>query len=433
MKTDPVSEDKAKAVLTEAGCKNIVCPAGKAKVKLSDAGGLYLEVTANGSKRWFWRYRHDGKVRDLSIGQYCKPGSKAVVMTLKAARAARDEARKGKAAGIDPVQQRQLDNATAQVNNATTYAAVAREFHAVKKDSWSDDHGTKWLRSSELHLFGHIGTLPISAITAPALLAVLRKVEAKGTLSTAHDLLAVAGQVFRYGIQTGRCERNPAADLRGALKPHVAEHFAAIIDPLKAGELLRAIDHYSGQPTTQTALQLAALLFQRPGNIRAMEWTWIDLDGAMLTIPAQDMKRIKSAKINGPVHLVPLAAQAVALLKSLQPLSGHGRYVFPGARSHDRPMSESTVNAALRRMDFGTDDHVGHGFRAMARTMIAERVAGVPQGLVEHQLAHGKAGPLGSAYDRAEFMAQRVQMMQSWADYLDQLRAGAEVIQFKAA
>ena len=439
MKTDPVPSitpalgGKAKTTLTEAECKNITCPADKPKIKLGDDGGLYLEVTPNGSKRWFWRYRHDGKVRDLSLGQYCKPGSKAVLMTLKAARAARDEARKGKAGGVDPAQQRLLDKATAQINNATTYEAVAREFHAVKADSWSDGHGIKWIRTSELHLFSQIGTLPLASITAPALLAVLRKVEAKGILSTAQDLMAMAGQVFRYGIQTGRCERNPAADLSGALKPHVAKHFAAIVDPVAVGALMRAIDGYTGQPATRIATTLSALLFQRPGNIRAMEWAWLDLPLALLTIPAQDMKRTKAEKINGKPHLVPLAAQAVALLKAMQPLSGHGRYVFPGARSHDRPMSNNTINAALKRMDYGTDEHVAHGFRAMGRTLIGERLPGIGQDVIEAQLAHGKSGPLGSAYDRADYMEQRKLMMQTWADYLDTLRAGAQIIPIKAA
>jgi integrase len=407
-------------MLTNVDCKNFTCPDGKAQGRITDSAGLYLEVSPAGSKRWFCKLYVDGKEKRLSLGSY-------PAVTLKAARAARDEVRKVKAAGIDPVQQRRLDKAAAQINNATTFEAVAREFHAVKADGWSDGHGIKWIRTSELHLFGHIGTLPLASITAPALLAVLRKVEAKGILSTAQDLLAMSGQVFRYGVQTGRCERNPAADLQGALKPHIAKHFAAIVDPVAAGELLRSMDRYTGQPTTLAAMQLSALLFQRPGNIRAMEWAWLDLPGALLTIPAQSMKRTKAEKINGKPHLVPLAAQSVELLEALRPLTGHGRYVFPGARSHDRPMSNNTVNAALRRLDFGTDDHVAHGFRAMARTLIGERLPGIGQDVIEAQLAHGKGGPLGSAYDRADYMEQRKLMMQTWADYLDTLRAGVAV------
>jgi integrase len=259
--------------------------------------------------------------------------------------------------------------------------------------------------------------LPIKDIKASKVLAALRKVEAKGILSTAQDLQQMAGQVFRYAVQTDRIEQSPISDLKGALKPHVAEHFAATLDPVKAGELLRAIDGYTGQPTTLAALKLSALLFQRPGNIRAMQWVWIDFDKALLTIPAEQMKRTLHQKVNGKPHLVPLAKQAIAVLKALQPLTGYGQYVFPGARSSKRPMSDGTVNAALRRLDFGNDDHVAHGFRAMARTMMAEQIKGIPAELVEAQLGHGKSGPLGSAYDRAEYIGQRFEVMQRWADY----------------
>ena len=413
-------------MLTDPACKNAVCPPDKPRIRLSDAGGLYLEVTPNGSKRWFAKYRFDGKEKRLALGSY--PG-----VTLKAAREGRDLARKAREGGSDPVQVRQAEKLTRVATSATTYEAVAREFHSVKAAGWSDGHATKWLRMNELYLFPHLGGLPLSTIKAPALLATLRKVEKKGILSTAQDLQQMAGQVFRYGIQTGYCEHNPAGDLKGALKPHIARHFSAVLDPVEAGGLLRSIDGYTGQPTTLAALKLAALIFQRPGNIRAMEWAWVDLDRAMLTIPPSDMKRTKHEKANGKPHLVPLATQAVRILKAIQPLTGAGRYVFPGARDRNKPMSDGTINAALRRLDFGNDDHVAHGFRAMARTMIAERIPGIPADMVEAQLGHGKTGPLGSAYDRAEYLGQRRQMMQTWADYLDTLRAGAEVIEFKRA
>ena len=413
-------------MLTDPACKNAVCPPDKPRIRLSDAGGLYLEVTPNGSKRWFAKYRFDGKEKRLALGSY--PG-----VTLKAAREGRDLARKAREGGSDPVQVRQAEKLTRVATSATTYEAVAREFHSVKAAGWSDGHATKWLRMNELYLFPHLGGLPLSTIKAPALLATLRKVEKMGILSTAQDLQQMAGQVFRYGIQTGYCEHNPAGDLKGALKPHIARHFSAVLDPVEAGGLLRSIDGYTGQPTTLAALKLAALIFQRPGNIRAMEWAWVDLDRAMLTIPPSDMKRTKHEKVNGKPHLVPLATQAVRILKAIQPLTGAGRYVFPGARDRNKPMSDGTINAALRRLDFGNDDHVAHGFRAMARTMIAERIPGIPADMVEAQLGHGKTGPLGSAYDRAEYLGQRRQMMQTWADYLDTLRAGAEVIEFKRA
>ena len=310
---------------------------------------------------------------------------------------------------------------------------MGREFHALKAGGWSDGHATKWLRMNELYLFPHIGALPLSTIKAPALLAALRKVEKKGILSTAQDLQAMTGQVFRYGIQTGRCESNPGADLKGALQTHTAKHFAAILDPVEAGAMLRAIDAYTGQPATVAALKLSALFFQRPGNIRAMEWAWVDLDKQMLSIPAKNMKNSKHEKANGKPHTVPLSRQALDVFRSIKPLTGHGRYVFPGARTGERPMSDGTINAALRRLDYGNDEHVAHGFRAMARTMMAERLSGIPQDMVEAQLGHGKKGPLGSAYDRSEYLPQRQQMMQTWADYLDKLRMGAEVIQLKKA
>jgi integrase len=413
-------------MLTDPTCRNATCPADKPRRRLADAGGLYLEVSPNGSKRWFAKYRFDGKEKRLALGSYPD-------VSLKEAREGRDSARKVREDGSDPVQMRQAEKIAKVAIGANTYEAVAREFHNVKAAGWSEGHAIKWLRMNELYLFPHLGRLPLSKIKAPSLLATLRKVEDKGILSTAQDLQQMAGQVFRYGIQTGYCERNPAGDLKGALKPHVAKHFSAVLDPVEAGGLLRAIDGYTGQTTTLAAMQLSALFFQRPGNIRAMEWAWVDLEKAMLTIPPTDMKRKKHEKMNGKSHLVPLSTQAVRILNMLKQLTGDGRYVFPGARDRSKSMSDGTINAALRRLDFGNDDHVAHGFRAMARTMIAERIPGIPADMVEAQLGHGKSGPLGSAYDRAEYLEQRRQMMQTWADYLDTLRAGAAVIPLQRA
>ena len=393
--------------------------------KHSDGGGLYLHVTAAG-KYWRMNYRLYGKQKTLSLGVYPS-------ISLAQARKGRDEAKKLIAQSIDPSAAKQEARQADKLAAANTYETVAREFHKLKAESWSESHAVKWLRMNEMYLFPEIGPMPIASIRAKAVLDALRKVEAKGILSTAQDLQQMAGQVFRYAVQTDRIEQNPVPDLKGALKTHIAKHFAAVVDPVSVGSLLRAIDAYTGQPTTRAALKLSALFFQRPGNIRAMEWAWVDLGNAMLTIPPAEMKRTLHQKANGRPHLVPLADQAIEILKTLQPLTGHGRYVFPGARSFKRPMSEGTINAALRRMDFGTDDHVGHGFRAMARTMLAERMKGIDEGMVEAQLGHGKSGPLGSAYDRAEYMEQRLAMMQTWADYLDKLRIGADVVQFKTA
>jgi integrase len=393
--------------------------------KHSDGGGLYLHVTAAG-KYWRMNYRLYGKQKTLSLGVYPS-------ISLAQARKGRDEAKKLIAQSIDPSAAKQEARQADKLAAANTYETVAREFHKLKAESWSESHAVKWLRMNEMYLFPEIGPMPIASIRAKAVLDALRKVEAKGVLSTAQDLQQMAGQVFRYAVQTDRIEQNPVPDLKGALKTHIAKHFAAVVDPVSVGSLLRAIDAYTGQPTTRAALKLSALFFQRPGNIRAMEWAWVDLGNAMLTIPPAEMKRTLHQKANGRPHLVPLADQAIEILKTLQPLTGHGRYVFPGARSFKRPMSEGTINAALRRMDFGTDDHVGHGFRAMARTMLAERMKGIDEGMVEAQLGHGKSGPLGSAYDRAEYMEQRLAMMQTWADYLDKLRIGADVVQLKTA
>ena len=415
-------------MLTDADCRNAKCPPDLKRRRFTDGGGLYLEVSPAGSKRWFWKFYPDGKESRMAIGSYPD-------VSLKAARQARDKARETRKGGANPVQQQRAQKAAAQASSATTFEAVAREFYAAKAtpDGWGDNHAAQWLRCMEKDVFPWIGALPLADVTAPVLLGVLRRVEARGAVRSAHDLREYSGQVFRFWIATGRCERNPAADLRGALKPFVEKHMAAVLEPARAGELLRGIAGYVGQPVTRAALELSALLFQRPGNIRMMEWAELDLDGAMWTIPAAKMKRTAHGKTNGRPHLVPLAPRAVAILRDLQPLTGQGAYVFPSLLSDDRPMSENTVRNALRRLGYTNDDMTAHGFRAMARTLMAERLPGIDPDVIEAQLAHGKSGPLGMAYDRAEFMEQRRQMMNTWAEYLDRLRNGAQVLPFKAA
>ena len=412
-------------MLTDADCRNATCPDTLKRRRLTDGAGLYLEISPGGSKRWFWKFYADGKESRLALGSYPE-------LTLKAARKARDKARESHKAGTNPVQRRKADRAIAKASGATTFEAVAREFHATKAGAWSATHAGQWLRCVEKDLLPWLGTLPIADVSAPLLLDALRKVQARGALRMAHDLREFAGQVFRYGIATGACTRNPAVDLRGALVPYVERNMAAVVEPGQAGELLRAIDAYAGQPTTRAALMLSALLFQRPGNIRMMEWAWIDTDAALLTIPAEAMKGTIAGKVNGRPHLVPLAPQSLAVLAELRPLTGHGRYVFPSLLTGERGMSENTIRAALRRMGYGNDQMSAHGFRAMARTMIGERLPGIAQDVIEAQLAHGKAGPLGTAYDRAEYMEQRRAMMGAWADYLDRLRDGAEVVKLPA-
>lgn len=413
-------------MLTDAACRNASCPDDKPRARYADAGGLYLEVAASGSKRWFVKYRFGGKEKRLALGNY-------PLVSLREAREGRDKAKKARGEGADPVQARRVAKVINKAASAQTFEAVAREFFETKKGGWSPKYAARWIERMEKDLFPHIGVMPVGNITAPLLLDVLRRVEKRGAIETAHTLRQTAGQTLRYAVQTGRAERNPALDLQGALRPVQVTHMAAVLEPTSAGELMRAIDAYAGQPVTRAALLLSALLFQRPGNIRAMEWAEIDLDGALWTIPAAKMKRTQHGKQNGRPHLVPLAPQAVAVLKELQPLTGHGRYVFPSLLTGERCMSENTVRTALRRMGYQNGEMTPHGFRAMARTLIVERLPGVSPDVVEAQLAHGKSGPLGMAYDRAEFMEQRRALMQAWADYLDQLKAGAKVIEFKAA
>ncbi len=406
--------------LTDTFVRQVKATGKPAGDKHADGHGLYLLVKAAG-KYWRWDYRYGDKRKTLALGVY-------PIVSLAKARKRRDEARERLADGIDPGIIKRAEKIATRVATANTFEAVAREFHATQIDGWSPDHATRWLRRMEKDVFPYIGRLTLPEVTAPILLDVLRRVERRGLTETVHTLRQCCGQVFRYGIQTGRCERNPSPDLNGALKPIVVEHMAALLDPMKAGELLRAIDGYTGQPATRAALLLSALLFQRPGNIRAMEWTWIDLDAALLTIPAASMKRRLHGKINGRPHFVPLAPQALAILRELQPLTGHGRYLFPSLRTGEKPISENTINAGLRRMGFSSDEMTAHGFRAMARTLMIERMPGISADVIEAQLAHGKSGPLGAAYDRAEFMDQRRKMMTEWANYLDKLRTGADVI-----
>jgi integrase len=412
--------------------------AGKA-VTINDGAGLTLEAQPSGEVGW-WRLRYwvDSKANRLSVGTYPD-------VSLSTARARRDEARQAVAAGTDPSQARKAEKA-AKADKVVadklaaegkpgpgTFEFVAREWlatvHMVKV---SAGHADRTRIRLEQDAFPWLGRRPIDEIDAPELLLALRKVEARGAIETAHRIKDACGQVFRYGIAIGACKRNPAADLKDALRPVETKHHAAITDPKQVGELLRAMADYQGHPVTRAALGLSALLLLRPGELRHMEWAWLDLDGAMLTVPPEVMKRNKADKLNGAPHMVPLSAQAVEILRSLQPLTGHGRFVFPALTTGQRCMSENTVRSALRRMGYGNDDMTAHGFRATARTMIAERLGVAPE-VIEAQLAHAVSDALGRAYNRTQYLEQRRGMMTQWADYLDTLRKGAQVIPFKAA
>ncbi|KDB50490.1 integrase family protein [Sphaerotilus natans subsp. natans DSM 6575] len=408
--------------------------------KLSDGGGLLLEVRPEGGKWWRLRYRFAGKEKMLSLGVY-------PAVALADARKRRDEARALLAAGIDPsaarkdskaeqARQQHIESLVAQGKPLPgTFEHVARDWLEKKHEpEVSPRYSARSRKQLETDVFPHIGRMPMREITAPVLLELLRKVEARGATDTAHRVKQTCGLVFRYAITTGDADRDPVPDLRGALATHTKRHFPAITDPVRVGELLRAFDAYTGQPGTRTALKLAAMVFQRPGNLIAMRWEDLDLDAATWSIPSEDMKRTKGQKLNGAAHVVPLARQAVALLRELHPLTGHGVHCFPGlGNKRHQPISNVTLNAAMRRLGFSGDEMTAHGFRALARTVIVENLPGVDSQWIEAQLAHAKKGPLGSAYDRAQYLHQRRQMMQTWADYLDRLRDGAQVIPIRAA
>ena len=411
-------------MLTDASIKRASCPAGKARARFTDSGGLYLEISDTGSKRWFWKFRIEGKEKRLALGSYPE-------ITLKAARVARDDARKLQRDGIDPVLQRRVEKLDNLGAGDATFEAVAREFHATHKDGWSPHYAKRWLERTEKDLFPFIGPVQLSAIKAPLLLHALKRVEQRGAIETAHSLRQYAGQVFRHGIATGRCESNPVPDLRTALKPVQTKHMAAVLDAAGVGKLMRDIHAYEGQPVTRAALIFSALTFQRPGTARPTKGRGGFWGRGLGTSPAMKMKRKIDQKVNGRPHFVPLAPQAVEMLRGLQPLTGHGRYVFPSLLGEGRCMSENTVRGALRRLGYTNDEMTPHGFRAVARTLMVEQLDVNPE-VIEAQLAHGKSGPLGMAYDRAQYMDQRRDMMVKWADYLDKLRAGADVIQLRA-
>ena len=399
-------------------------------VTLNDGGGLHLICRPDEVGWWRFRYWIDSRENRLSLGTYPE-------VSLAKARTRRDEKRGLVADRVDPSEARKADKVArtlkAQVEaleraglpGPGTFEYVAREWWStIHEAKVSYGHAERTRIRFEQDAFPWIGRRPIDEIDAPELLAVLRRVTARGAIETAHRLKDACGQVFRYGVATGACKGNPAIALRDALPPVPARHLAAIVDPKKAAELLRAMGDYAGNPITRAALALSALLFLRPGELRQLKWAWVDLDAAMVTIPSTLMKRSRDEKANGPPHYVPLAAQAIRLLRELQPLTGHGQYLFPSLMTSQRPMSDNTINVALRRMGFDRQTATAHGFRAMARTMAAERL-GIEPDVIEAQLAHAKSGPLGSAYDRAQYLAQRRALMTRWADYLDHLRDGA--------
>lgn len=395
--------------LTDTAVRN--AKASSKAYKVFDERGLFLIITPAGGKWWRLKYRFDGKEKMLSLGVYPD-------VSLKDAREKRDAARRLLANEIDPGENRKVQKAAKVERSANSFEVIAREWFAKQQPTWAVSHADKIIARLENDVFPWLGGKAIAEITAPDVLSVLRRIEGRGTNDTAHRASGNISQVMRYAIATGRAERDPVPDLRGALPPLRHRNFASITDPAKVAELLRAMDAFSGTYVVRSALLLAPLLFVRPGELRKALWADIDLDKAEWRYFVTKTKT---------EHSVPLATQVVAILNDLHALTGHAANVFPG-RDPQKPMSEAAINAALRRMGYDTKTEITvHGFRAMARTILHEELHQKPE-VIEHQLAHKVPDSLGTAYNRTKFLKERKAMMQLWADYLDKLKAGAVVI-----
>jgi integrase len=384
--------------------------------RVFDGDGLYLEVAPAGGKWWRYKYRFEKKEKRLSLGTYPE-------VTLKAARDKLVDARRLLASGVDPGENRKATKAAGADRAANSFEVITREWYTKQLEDWVPNHATRVMRLFERDLFPLLGKKPIASIMAPELIAILRKIESRKAVDTAHRARAYCSQVYRYAIASGRAETDPSAGLRDALAPAIGGHFAALTDPARVGELLRILDGYTGSPVVKAALQLAPLVFVRPGELRSAQWDDIDLDAAEW--------RFTTSKTNTP-HIVPLCRQAVAILRELHPRTGEGRYVFPSVGTKARPMSENAVLAAFRRSGIQTDEMSGHGFRAMARTILDE-VLHFPVDIIEHQLAHAVRDPNGRAYNRTAHLPERKRMMQEWADYLGKLKADVTVLPFNRA
>jgi len=386
--------------------------------KLADGGGLYLLVSSTGGKLWRFKYGYGGKEKLLALGVY-------PIVGLSDARQRRDDAKKLLDNGVDPSINRKAAKAARNEAIENSFEMVAREWHGHKKDEWSIDHAATIMTRLEKDIFPWIGGMPLTDVTAKNIKEVVDRVRSRGTIEAARRLLTIINQVFTYAISTDRANFNIAQGLKGYLPPSskTKKHMAAVTDPKELGPLLRAMDTYQGSFVAQCALKLLPLLFCRPGELRHMEWCEIDFEAGQVNIPGHKMK-MKSD------HIIPLSSQAIVILKELQPLTGHGKYVLPSTRSFSRCMSDNTINAAFRRMGFDGGTVVGHGFRATARTLLHE-VLQVNPYVIEAQLAHKVPDALGRAYNRTTHIVERRKMMQKWADYLDGLKDGAKVLPFK--
>jgi len=371
--------------------------------KLADERGMYLLIHPKGGKWWRLDYRYQGKRKTLSLGTYPD-------VSIKVARKKRDDARSILDGGVDPAYYRKLNKEL----RVDSFEAVAREWFGKFRGQWTNNHATTTLGRLEKDILPWVGSRPIAAIEPPELLRVYQRIEKRGALETAHRIHQITSRIFRYGVATGKCPRDPTADLRGALPPARSVHFASLTDPKEIGALLRIIDDYQGSTVTRCALQLAALVFVRPGELRHGEWTEIQLDLAEWRMPAAKMKMKRD-------HIVPLSMQAIKILEEIQPLTGSGRYMFPSLRTPTRPMSENTINGALRRLGYTKEEMTGHGFRSMASTLLNEN--GWSADAIERQLAHVEGNSVRAAYNYADYLDERRRMMQWWADYLGDLKA----------
>jgi len=399
----------AKELLSDAKIRAARVPKDQKMLKMADGGGLFLLVNRNGNKQWRYEYQLQGKRKTLSMASYPS-------ISLKRARELTEDARSLVKEKRDPVAERQ---AKARAKKAT-FEIIAREW--MSKQTFTARYAITTETRIEAYLLPDLGSRPVADITAQDVIAAIEPIEGTGQLETLRRVRRIASKIFQFAIIKGSAKYNPAAGLSDVFKKPERQNFAYITDPKKAGELLRAIEGYSGTFSVKCALQLAPYLFVRPGELRHAEWIEIDLEAAQWRIPAEKMKMKR-------MHLVPLSRQVVAILRDLKRLTGRGKYVFPSVRSAIRPMSDNTINAALRRMGFEKDEMTGHGFRSMASTILHEQ--GWKSAIVEAQLAHGKANKVAAAYNHAEHLPERVKMMQHWADYLDGLRTGADVIPIK--
>lgn len=386
---------------------------GKKTIRLTDGKGLVLLINPDGSRAWRFRYRFEGKATMLSLGSYPK-------VTLREAAEKCAELRKMVHSGINPSQAKKGEKASA--SGADSFEAIAREWFGKFSTGWAPGHAERVIRLLERDVFPWLGEKVVREITAPELLSVLRRIEARGAVDTAHRARQTAGAVFRYAVATGRAERDPSGDLRGAIPPAREGHMAAIVDPKRLGGLLRAIDAYEGGLIVRCALRLAPLVFVRPGELRRAEWKEIDLEQGEWVIPGEKMKMREA-------HIVPLSRQSIEILEEIRPFTGGGPYVFPSPTSMNRPLSDMALLTALRRMGIGKEEMTVHGFRATASSFL--NAQSWPSDIIERQLAHVERNKVRSAYNRHDYLPERRKMMQAWADYLDSLKNGAEILTFR--